>query len=255
MIEVENLTKFFGPLPVLKGLSFRVTCGDFVVVLGPSGAGKSTLLRCLSGLVSPSDGTVAIDGIKLDRRHLAALRKRVGFIFQGVNVHGNLTVLKNVLIGRLAEKAPWDVFFSKEDRRVALEAIDRVGLGAKVAARASKLSGGQRQRVGIARALAHDPAVLLADEPVSSLDPVTGREILDLLREINRDRGTTVLCNLHDRGDASRAHRRRLLRAAVVRLAQAEDAPSDGLRRQARGDLAHLHRRPDRRGRIGRLQA
>jgi phosphonate transport system ATP-binding protein len=204
MIEVENLTRSFGPLPVLKGLSFRVNCGAFVVVLGPSGAGKSTLLRCLNGLVTPSGGSVLVDGIRLDRRHLAAVRKRVGFIFQGVNVHGNLTVLQNVLLGRLAEKSPWNAFFSKEDRRVALEAIERVGLGAKVGERASKLSGGQRQRVGIARALAHDPAVLLADEPVSSLDPVTGREILDLLREINRDHGTTVLCNLHDVGFARR---------------------------------------------------
>jgi phosphonate transport system ATP-binding protein len=229
MIEVENLTKFFGPLPVLKGLSFRVSCGDLVVVLGPSGAGKSTLLRCLSGLVSPSDGSVAIAGIRLDRRHLAAVRKRVGFIFQGVNVHGNLTVLQNVLIGRLAEKSPWDVFFSKADRRVAIEAIDRVGLGAKMGARASKLSGGQRQRVGIARALAHDPAVLLADEPVSSLDPVTGREILDLLREINRDRGTTVLCNLHDVGQARRIADRILgLRAGEITFDGRPDRLSPG---------------------------
>ncbi len=204
MIEVENLTKSFGPLAVLKGLSLGVSRGDMVVILGPSGAGKLTLLRCLNGLVTPTGGSVLIDGIKVDRRHLGAVRKRVGFIFQGVNVHGNLTVLQNVLLGRLAEKSPWNVFFSKEDRRVALEAIERVGLGAKVGERVSKLSGGQRQRVGIARSLAHAPAVLLADEPVSSLDPVTGREILDLLREINRDRGTTLLCNLHDVGFARR---------------------------------------------------
>jgi phosphonate transport system ATP-binding protein len=235
MIQVENLTKFFGPLPVLKGLSFQVRCGDFVVVLGPNGAGKSTLLRCLNGLVSPSDGSVTVDGIRLDRRHLAAVRKRVGFIFQGVNVHGNLTVLQNVLIGRLAEKSPRDVFFSKEDRRVALEAIDRVGLVAKMADRASKLSGGQRQRVGIARALAHDPAVLLADEPVSSLDPVTGREILDLLREINRDRGTTVLCNLHDVGQAKRIADRILgLRGGEITF----DGPPDRL---SPGEVARIY--------------
>jgi phosphonate transport system ATP-binding protein len=204
MIEVEHLTKSFGSLTVLGGLTFRVGRGEFVVVLGPSGAGKSTLLRCLNGLVRPSGGSITVDGIGLDRRHLAVVRKRVGFIFQGVNVHGSLTVLRNVLTGRLAEKAPWGVFFSKEDRRVALAAIERVGLAAKANARVATLSGGQRQRVGIARALAHDPAVLLADEPVSSLDPVTGREILDLIREINLDRGTTVLCNLHDVGLATR---------------------------------------------------
>jgi phosphonate transport system ATP-binding protein len=204
MIEVEHLTKSFGSSVVIAGLSFRVGRGEFVVALGPSGAGKSTLLRCLNGLVRPSGGSVAVDGIGLDRRHLAAIRRRVGFIFQGVNVHGNLSVIENVLIGRLAEKAPWDVLFSAEDRRVALAAIERVGLGAKADTRVSTLSGGQRQRVGIARALAHDPAVLLADEPVSSLDPVTARDVLDLLREINRERGTTVLCNLHDVGLAAR---------------------------------------------------
>jgi phosphonate transport system ATP-binding protein len=235
MIQVANLTKSFGPLTVLDRLSFRVDRGAFVVVLGPSGAGKSTLLRCLNGLVRPSGGSVAVDGIGLDRRHLPAVRKRVGFIFQGVNVHGNLTVVQNVLIGRLAEKPPWGVLFSKEDRRVAREAIDRVGLGAKVDARVSTLSGGQRQRVGIARALAHDPAVLLADEPIASLDPVTGREILDLLREINRDRGTTVLCNLHDVGHATRVADRIIgLRGGSV----AFDGPPDRLSSE---DLARIY--------------
>lgn len=235
MIEVEHLTKSFGSLVVLDGLSFRVGRGEFVVVLGPSGAGKSTLLRCLNGLVRPSGGSIAVDGIGLDRHHLPAVRRRVGFIFQGVNVHGNLTVLQNVLIGRLAEKAPWAVLFSEDDRRVARDAIERVGLGAKRDARVSTLSGGQRQRVGIARALAHDPAVLLADEPVSSLDPVTGREILDLLREINRDRGTTVLCNLHDVGLASRVADRILgLRGGAI----AFDGPPARL---APEDLARIY--------------
>ncbi|MDR3636553.1 MAG: phosphonate ABC transporter ATP-binding protein [Isosphaeraceae bacterium] len=235
MIEVTDLTKSFGPLAVLKGMTFRVVRGAFVVVLGPSGAGKSTLLRCLNGLVRPNGGSVIVDGIVLDRRHLATVRKRVGFIFQGVNVHGNQTVLQNVLVGRLAEKAPWGVLFSKEDHRIALAAIDRVGLGEKAAVRASSLSGGQRQRVGIARALAHDPAVLLADEPVSSLDPVTGREILELLRAINRERGTTVVCNLHDVGLATRVADRLLgLRAGEIVF----DGPPDQLTTE---NLARLY--------------
>jgi phosphonate transport system ATP-binding protein len=235
MIEVEHLAKSFGSLTVLDGLTFREGRGEFVVVLGPSGAGKSTLLRCLNGLVCPSGGSGAVDGIGLGGRRLAAIRKRVGFIFQGVNVHGNLTVVQNVLIGRLAEKAPWDVFFSREDRRVARAAIERVGLAAKEEARVSTLSGGQRQRVGIARALAHDPAVLLADEPVSSLDPVTGREILDLLREISRDRGTTVLCSLHDVGLATRVADRVLgLRDGAI----AFDGPPDRL---GSDDLARIY--------------
>lgn len=198
MIEVEGLTRSFGALEVLRGVSFQVPRGEFVVVLGPSGAGKSTLLRCLNGLVRPSSGSVAIDRVVVGRENLAAVRKRVGFIFQGVNVHGNLSVLRNVLIGRLAEKPPWALTFSADDKRLARQAIERVGLGGREETRVSTLSGGQRQRVGIARALAHDPAVLLADEPVSSLDPVTGCEVLDLLRAINRERGTTVVCNLHD---------------------------------------------------------
>ncbi len=240
MIDVVRLTKSFGPLAVLRGLTFRVGRGEFVVVLGPSGAGKSTLLRCLNGLVRPSGGSVSVDGIGLDRGHLAAVRKRVGFIFQGVNVHGNLSVLQNVLMGRLAGKSRWGILFSEEDRRVARAAIERVGLAAKGDDRVSTLSGGQRQRVGIARALAHDPAVLLADEPVSSLDPVTGREILDLLREINRDRGTTVLCNLHDVGLATRVADRILgLRDGAI----AFDGPPGRL---TPADLARIHgdRRP-----------
>lgn len=235
MIEVEQLTKSFGSLTVLDRLTFRVERGQFVVVLGPSGAGKSTLLRCLNGLIFPSGGSVRVDGVRLEPRRVAAVRKRVGFIFQGVNVHGNLTVLQNVLIGRLADKPPWSVVFSSEDRRVARAAIERVGLGAKVDARVATLSGGQRQRVGIARALAHDPAVLLADEPVSSLDPVTGREILDLLREINRDRGTTVMCNLHDVGLASRVADRVLgLRDGAITF----DGPREHL---APHDLARIY--------------
>jgi phosphonate transport system ATP-binding protein len=198
MIVVERLTKVFGSLTALDGLSFSVGQGEFMVVLGPSGAGKSTLLRCLNGLVRPSSGSVVVDGVAVDRAHLAPVRKRVGFIFQGVNVHGNLSALHNVLLGRLADKPPWSIFFSQTDQRVARAALERVALGTRAEDRTSTLSGGQRQRVGIARALAHNPAVLLADEPVSSLDPVTGRDILDLLREINRDRGTTVVCNLHD---------------------------------------------------------
>src|SRR6516165_6794898 len=134
MIRVENLTKSFGSLEVLGGLSFAVKSGEFVVVLGSSGAGKSTLLRCLNGLVKPSGGSISVDGVAVCRSHLNVIRKQVGFIFQGVNVHGNLTVLQNVLIGRLADKLPWGVLFSKDDRRRAFLALDRVGLSGKALA-------------------------------------------------------------------------------------------------------------------------
>ena len=152
MIEVENLSKSFGRVSVIRDLSFRVERGEVCRRARAEWRGKSTLLRCLNGLVSPSGGSVAVDGIPVDCKNLAAVRKRVGFIFQGVNVHGNLTVLRNVLIGRARWRPPWAVTFSDLDRRVALEAIDRVALDEKVDARTSTLSGGQRQRVGIARA-------------------------------------------------------------------------------------------------------
>ncbi len=226
MIVVERLTKAFGSLTVLDRLSFTVGRGEFVAVLGRSGAGKSTLLRCLNGLVRPSGGSVIVDGLVVEHQNLRAIRKRVGFIFQGINVHANLSALRNVLVGRLAEKPAWGMLFSAEDRRVARAALDHVSLGAKTDARTSTLSGGQKQRVGIARALAHDPDVLLADEPVSSLDPVTGREILDLLRQINRQRGTTVLCNLHDVGHAMRVANR-VLGLCAGRIAF--DGPPDRL--------------------------
>ena len=200
MIKVVQLIKDFGSHRVLNGLTFEVPEGEALFVLGPSGAGKSTLLRCLNGLFWPTSGQVLIDGTALARKNLATVRQRVGFIFQNYQLISNLSVLRNVLIGRLAEKGPWSLVFTKRDHRLALEAIDAVGLSDKVHARASTLSGGQMQRVGIARALAHDPEVLLVDEPISNLDPVSGREILALLRRINRERGTTLICNLHDVG-------------------------------------------------------
>ena len=235
MIEVDGLTKSFGSLQVLKGLTFRVERGEALFVLGPSGAGKSTLLRCLNGLVMPGGGAVAIDGIPIERRRLREVRRKVGFIFQGFNLVGNLSVLRNVLIGRLAEKAPWDLAFSKADRRIALDAIAAVGLADKAHARAETLSGGQKQRAGIARALAHDPAVLLADEPVSNLDPRSGPEILALLRAINRERGTTLICNIHDVGHATRHADRILgLRDGTIRY----DGPPDEL---TPDDLARIY--------------
>jgi phosphonate transport system ATP-binding protein len=204
MIEVEGLRKSFRALPVLKGVSFRVGRGEALFILGPSGAGKSTLLRCLNGLVRPDAGRVVIDGVAVDRKGLHRIRKQVGFIFQGFNIVGNLSVLQNVLIGRLAEKASWNIVFTQADRAVALDAIAAVGLRDKAHARADTLSGGQKQRVGIARALAHDPSVLLADEPISNLDPRAGNEVLTLLKSINQERGTTLICNLHDVGHATR---------------------------------------------------
>ena len=224
MIEVDGLTKAFGSLRVLKGLTFRVESGEALFVLGPSGAGKSTLLRCLNGLVMPGGGAVAIDGIPIERRRLREVRRKVGFIFQGFNLVGNLSVLRNVLIGRLAEKAPWDLAFSKADRRIALDAIAAVGLADKADARADTLSGGQKQRVGIARALAHDPAVLLADEPVSNLDPRSGP----------RDPGALAGDQPRSRHDAGLQHPRRRPRDPPRRPHPRPPGRDDPLRRPPR---------------------
>ncbi len=197
MIQINKLEKFFGQNEVLKNISFEVKQGEFLIVLGSSGAGKSTLLRCINGLVTPTSGEVLINDLKVNKRNIQRIRKKVGFIFQGFNVIGNLSVLHNVLIGRLAYKSPVNIFFSKEERKMAEEAIEIVGLKDKVNTRVDQLSGGQKQRVGIARVLVQNPEIILADEPVSSLDPVIGREILELLREINQQRRTTIICNLH----------------------------------------------------------
>jgi phosphonate transport system ATP-binding protein len=233
MIRIVELTKEFGGSRVLRGVNLEVARGEALFVLGPSGAGKSTLLRCLNGLYWPSDGSVWIGGVKLERGNLAAIRRRIGFIFQGYQLISNLSVLRNVLIGRLAEKPGWSLIFSKHDVRLARQAIDAVGLGDKVHARVSELSGGQKQRVGIARALVHDPEVLLADEPISSLDPVTGREILTLLRSIGIMRGMTLLCNLHDVSLAIETADRLIgLRDGVVAFdRRPEDLTTDDLNR------------------------
>ncbi len=235
MIEVEGLRKSFGRLEVLKGLHFRVRRGESVIVLGASGAGKSTLLRCLNGLILPDGGSLTIGGIAVRRESLRALRKRVGFIFQGFNVIGNLSVLRNVLVGRLAEKSFFNLVFTRADRLAAMDAIEAVGLADKAHGRVDTLSGGQKQRVGIARALAHGPDILLADEPVSNLDPRTGGDVLALLRSINRERGTTLICNIHDVAAAARMGDRVLgLRDGLIRY----DGPPAGL---TAGELERIY--------------
>lgn len=196
VLEVENLTKKFDHL-VLDHISFQVSQGEFVVILGSSGAGKSTLMRCLNGLMAPTSGKVRVHDIEVCKKNLHKIRQKVGFIFQNFNVIGNLTVMQNVLIGLLGTKSFWNIFFTKEEKKIAEEAIELVGLKDKIYTRVEKLSGGQKQRVAIARVLVQKPDVILADEPVSNLDPVISREILDILRNINESKGTLVICNLH----------------------------------------------------------
>lgn len=200
-ISVRAVTKRFpNGFEALKGVNVQISDGSFTVVLGPSGAGKSTLLRMLNGLETPTSGEVRIDGALVDKDSVRRSRVRVGMVFQQFNLVDRLSVLTNVLTGRLAYRS-WlgSLFylFRQEDLAIAHEALARVGLVDKAWSRADKLSGGQQQRVGIARALAQQPRVILADEPVASLDPVSSDEVLTLLRQICRRNGITVVANLH----------------------------------------------------------
>lgn len=200
-ISIRSVTKRFpNGFEALKGIDAEIEQGSFTVVLGPSGAGKSTLLRLVNGLETPTTGEVRIDGETVEEHKLRYIRSKVAMVFQQFNLVDRLSVVTNVLTGRLAHRS-WvgSVFylFCKEDMGIAQEVLSRVALTDKAWNRADKLSGGQQQRVGIARALAQQPKVILADEPVASLDPVSSEEIMTLLREICDRDGITVVVNLH----------------------------------------------------------
>ncbi|MBP2636852.1 MAG: phosphonate transporter, ATPase subunit [Firmicutes bacterium] len=202
MIEISNLGKEYTGTKALRNVSLTVKPGEFVVLLGPSGAGKSTLLRCINGLVKPTDGEVIVQGVPVhETKRLESVRSKVGMIFQQFNLVKRLTVLENVLCGCLAHT---NVFtsclklFSEQDIDYALQCLKRVGLEHKAYQRADQLSGGQQQRVGIARALAQRPTIVLADEPVASLDPKSAERVLDILRVINKQDAITVVVSLHN---------------------------------------------------------
>ena len=202
MIEVRGLTKTYGAIAALRGVDLRVSAGELCVVLGPSGAGKSTLLRCVNRLTEPTSGEIDVAGKPppRNRAELRELRRHIGMIFQDHNIVPRLSVLKNVLTGRLATMPSLAAalqFFPRADIDIALFALRRVDLAERANDRADRLSGGQQQRVGIARALAQRPQVILADEPVASLDPKTARVVLDDLRRAAHELGIAVLCNLH----------------------------------------------------------
>ncbi|MDT8410619.1 MAG: phosphonate ABC transporter ATP-binding protein [Wenzhouxiangellaceae bacterium] len=187
----------------MKDLDLEIEPGQFVVIVGSSGAGKSTLLRAVNGLNALTSGTVEVDGQTVathSQRQLRSLRKRVGMIFQDFRLVKRLSVMSNVLIGRLGHVSAWRTMLNLwplADREIAVDALRRVGIIDKAWVKARDLSGGQQQRVGIARALAQQPSIILADEPVASLDPVTTHQIMKDLVRINRELGITTLVNLH----------------------------------------------------------
>lgn len=201
MIELHRVRKVFeARLVALDGVSAKIEQGEFVVVLGPSGSGKTTLLRTINGLVPMSDGRISIDGIDVVPKNYREVRRNASMVFQQFNLVGSLSVINNVLAGCLAEHRNWSsglYFFPRRTRMKALSIIDRVGLLDYAYQRADTLSGGQQQRVGIARAMVQEPRVLLADEPIASLDPSISHSILSLLKQICLEDKLTVLCSLH----------------------------------------------------------
>lgn len=235
-LRLERATKSYGSVQALVDVNLEVAPGEVVALLGPSGAGKSTAFRCLTALTRPDSGAALVLGERVDRadgRALRQIRARIGLIFQQHNLIGRLSALDNVLTGRLQTAATWRVFtgrFAHADRQLALASLDGVGLLDKAYVRADALSGGQQQRVAIARVLAQESRVILADEPVASLDPESARNVLETLRQIAKARGIGVLCSLHQ-VELARQYADRLvgLRAGRVVL----DVRADGLNADA----------------------
>jgi phosphonate transport system ATP-binding protein len=233
-LVVENLTKRFNGRPAIADVSLSVVEHEFAAVLGPSGAGKTTLFRCIAGLVEPDCGTVRLDADDI-ARSTGRSRRRVAIVFQQFNLVSRLTALENVLAGRLGYVSTWRGClrrFERSDRLLALECLDRVGLLGQAMQRADTLSGGQQQRVAIARALAQQPRLIVADEPVASLDPSSANSVMALLQRIARSEGVAVVCSLHQehfaRSYADRiiglSHGRVVLAMAADRFDQAASA-------------------------------
>lgn len=204
MLRVEHLTKVYDDGTVaLRDVSFVVPDGEFLAVIGLSGSGKSTLLRCINRLIDPTEGRILWkdeDITAASQEDMRRIRRRIGMVFQHFNLVNRSKVITNVLAGRLGYTSPALAIinrFPKADREKAMAQLARVGLEEKANNRAEELSGGQQQRVGIARAMVQEPEMILADEPVASLDPVLAHSIMQYLETINREDGATVLCSLH----------------------------------------------------------
>jgi phosphonate transport system ATP-binding protein len=204
MLEVKNLTKVYHDGTVaIRDVSFTVQDGEFVIIIGLSGSGKSTLLRCINRLIEPTEGQILWDGVDItaaESNELRKIRRQIGMIFQHFNLVRRSKVITNVMAGRLGYVNQWPSLlhrFPKEDRQKAVAALERLGIADQAHKRADELSGGQQQRVGIARALMQDPKMILADEPVASLDPVLAHSILNHLEMLNKEEGISILCSLH----------------------------------------------------------
>ena len=204
MLRVEHLTKVYpNGTQALKDVSFQVEDGEFLAVIGLSGSGKSTLLRCINRLIEPTSGKIIwndIDITAAPASELRNIRRQIGMVFQQFNLVKRSSVITNTLTGRLGYVSPYQSlfsYFSPADHQRAMDNLKQLGLADKAHVRADSLSGGQQQRVGIARALMQEPKLVLADEPVASLDPVLAHSILKYLEQMNKELKITVLCSLH----------------------------------------------------------
>ena len=204
MIKFDNVSKVYpNGFKGLKNVSLEIEQGEFVAIIGLSGAGKSTLIRTINRVHDITEGTLTVDGVDVNSLKGASLRKfrrNVGMIFQSFNLITRTTVLNNVLTSSIPDLPFWRVLlgaYPKEQKVIALEALDKVGILDKAYTRCDQLSGGQQQRVALARTLAQQPKIMLADEPVAALDPVTARQVMDDFKRINKEMNISVLINIH----------------------------------------------------------
>ena len=204
MIKFDNVNKVYSNgLHALKNVSLEIKQGEFVAIIGLSGAGKSTLLRTINRMHDISEGSLTVNGQEvndLSGKDVRKFRRKVGMVFQSFNLLTRTTVINNVLTSRVPDMPLWKSIiglYSKEDKVIALEALDKVGILDKAYVRADQLSGGQQQRVALARTLAQKPEIILADEPVAALDPITAKQVMDDFKKINKELNMSVLINIH----------------------------------------------------------
>ena len=264
MLVIENVSRRFGSKTAVKDVSFQIEPGSFVGIIGRSGAGKSTLLRLINRLIEPDQGRILFDGREvttLRRQELRKWRAQTAMIFQQFNLVGRLDVLTNVLMGRLAAVPHWRSllnYWNDDDKAIAISALEQFDIGSLAAQRADQLSGGQQQRVAIARALVQEPEIVLADEPIASLDPRNTRIVMDALLRINRHFGITVICNLHSL-ETARGYCGRLIGMAAGRVvfdgvpAKLTDAMARDLYGLEAGDVLEPGPSQGRRGTIPAL--
>ena len=204
MIKFDKVNKVYSNgLHALKNVSLEINQGEFVAIIGLSGAGKSTLLRTINRMHDISEGSLTVNGQEVNNlkgKDLRRFRRKVGMVFQSFNLVTRTTVINNVLTSRVPDMPLWKSIiglYSKEDKVIALEALDKVGILDKAYVRADQLSGGQQQRVALARTLAQKPEIILADEPVAALDPITAKQVMDDFKKINKELNMSVLINIH----------------------------------------------------------